>query len=76
MKDYIVKIKAEGGWESDIVPIRATSESEALEEIVDILNGHSGDWVELPDINGDLNVLRVDRIINIIAIEEFPTREN
>lgn len=74
MRDYLVRIKADGGWESDIVPIRATSESEALEEIVDILNGGAGDWVELPDINGDLNVLRVDRIINIIATEKLPVR--
>ena len=67
MKDYIVRIKADGGL-TFAVEVRATSESEALSEMVGMI---SGKWVDLTDVSGNLNKLRTDRIISLVAIEKL-----
>lgn len=67
MKDYIVRVKADGGL-TFAVEVRATSESEALSKIADML---SGKWVDLTDVNGNLNKLRTDRVISLIAIKKL-----
>lgn len=67
MKDYVVRIKADGGL-TFVVEVEAVNQSEALSEIADML---SGKWVNLTDVNGNLNKLRTDRIISLIAIEKL-----
>lgn len=67
MKDYIVRIVADGGLTFG-VEVRTTSPSEALSTITIML---SGKWVDLTDVNGNLNKLRTDRIINLTAIEQL-----
>ena len=67
MKDYIVRIKADGGL-TFVVEVEAANQSEALSKVVDMLRGK---WVSLKDVNGNLNRLRTDRVINLIAIEKF-----
>ena len=67
MKNYIVRIVADGGL-SFGVEVRTTSPSEALSTIMIMI---SGEWVTLTDVNGNLNKLRTDRIINLTAIEQL-----
>ena len=69
VKDYIVRIKADGGL-MFAVEVKAVNQSEALSEIVDMLRG---EWVNLTDVNGNLNRLRTDRIINLVAIDKLKT---
>ena len=64
MKDYIVRITADGKLTFG-VEVKATNQSEALSIVMSML---SGKWVELTDVNGNLNKLRTDRIINLTAI--------
>lgn len=66
MKNYIVRVIADGGLTFG-VEVKTTSPSEALSTITIML---SGEWVILTDVNGNLNKLRTDRIINLIAIEQ------
>lgn len=70
MKGYIVRITADGGLTFG-VEVRATNQSEALSTVMTML---SGKWVDLTDVNGNLNKLRTDRIINLTAILHY--REN
>ena len=64
MKDYIVRITADGELTFG-VEIKATNQSEALSTVMSMLNGK---WVELTDVNGNLSKLRTDRIISLTAI--------
>lgn len=66
MKDYIVRIKADGGLTFG-VEVKAASQPEALSIVMTML---SGKWVNLTDVNGNLNNLKTDRIINLTAIEK------
>lgn len=64
MKNYIVRITADGKLTFG-VEVKAINQSEALSIVMSML---SGKWVDLTDVNGNLNKLRTDRIINLTAI--------